>query len=87
MSARPVRRAPAVLLAHKLYDQVTGILKIFAVGPGTLAEAAHADSCHWAQGATFSQDGYSIDQAIYGGIPQRGWAVAPRFGEAHTALA
>lgn len=39
------------------YDKVIGILKVFAVGPGTLTEVAHADSCHWAQGATFSQDG------------------------------
>ena len=44
------------------YDQVTGILKVFAVGPGTLTEVAHADSCHWAQGATFSQDGKLILQ-------------------------
>jgi DNA-binding beta-propeller fold protein YncE len=44
------------------YDQVTGILKIFAVGPGTLTEVAHADSCHWAQGATFSQDGKLVLQ-------------------------
>ena len=44
------------------YDAVTGILKIIAVGPGTLAEVAHADSCHWAQGATFSQDGKLVLQ-------------------------
>jgi DNA-binding beta-propeller fold protein YncE len=44
------------------YDQVTGILKVFAVGPGTLTEVAHADSCHWAQGATFSQDGKLVLQ-------------------------
>ena len=44
------------------YNQVTGILKVFAVGPGTLTEVAHADSCHWAQGATFSQDGKLILQ-------------------------
>jgi hypothetical protein len=44
------------------YNQVTGILKILAVGPGTLTEVAHADSCHWAQGATFSQDGKLVLQ-------------------------
>ena len=44
------------------YDSVTGILKIIAVGPGTLAEVAHADSCHWAQGATFSTDGKLVLQ-------------------------
>ena len=44
------------------WDQVTGILKIFAVSPGKLTEVAHADSCHWAQGATFSQDGKLVLQ-------------------------
>ena len=44
------------------YNQVTGILKVFAVGPGTLTEVAHVDSCHWAQGATFSQDGKLVLQ-------------------------
>jgi len=44
------------------YSQITGILKVFAVGAGTLTEVAHADSCHWAQGATFSPDGKLILQ-------------------------
>jgi 6-phosphogluconolactonase (cycloisomerase 2 family) len=44
------------------YDQVTGILKVYAVAPGKLTEVAHADSCHWAQGATFSQDGKLVLQ-------------------------
>jgi DNA-binding beta-propeller fold protein YncE len=44
------------------WDQVTGILKIFAVSPGKLTEVAHADTCHWAQGATFSQDGRLVMQ-------------------------
>jgi DNA-binding beta-propeller fold protein YncE len=39
------------------YDKVVGILKIYAVGPGTLEEVAHADTCHWAQGAAWSDDG------------------------------
>lgn len=34
-----------------------GILKIFAVGPGTLKEVAQSPSCHWNQGATWSGDG------------------------------
>jgi DNA-binding beta-propeller fold protein YncE len=44
------------------WDQVSGILKIFAVAPGKLTEVAHADTCHWAQGATFSQDGKIVLQ-------------------------
>jgi DNA-binding beta-propeller fold protein YncE len=44
------------------YGKLTGILKVFAVGAGTLTEVAHADSCHWAQGATFSPDGKLILQ-------------------------
>jgi DNA-binding beta-propeller fold protein YncE len=44
------------------YDRLLGIIKIFAVGPGNLTEVAHADSCHWAQGATWSQDGKLILQ-------------------------
>ena len=44
------------------YDQVTGILKVFAIGPGTLTEVAHADTCHWAQGATWSDDGHTLLQ-------------------------
>ena len=44
------------------WDKVTGILKIYAVAPGKLTEVAHADSCHWAQGAAFSQDGKLVLQ-------------------------
>jgi DNA-binding beta-propeller fold protein YncE len=44
------------------YDKVRGILKIYAVGPGTLTEVAHADSGHWCQGATWSDDGRVILQ-------------------------
>ena len=39
------------------YDKVRGILKILAVGPGTLKEVAQTSSCHWNQGATWSDDG------------------------------
>jgi DNA-binding beta-propeller fold protein YncE len=44
------------------YEGLTGIIKVFAVGPGTFTEVAHADSCHWAQGATWSDDGRLILQ-------------------------
>lgn len=44
------------------YNQLLGIIKVFAIGSGTLTEVAHADSCHWAQGATWSQDGKLILQ-------------------------
>jgi hypothetical protein len=39
------------------YDSVLGILKVFAVEPGRLDEVARADTCHWAQGAAWSDDG------------------------------
>jgi DNA-binding beta-propeller fold protein YncE len=44
------------------YDSLLGIIKIYAIGPGTLTPVAQADSCHWAQGATWSQDGKLILQ-------------------------
>jgi DNA-binding beta-propeller fold protein YncE len=44
------------------YGSVVGILKVFAVGAGTLSEVAHADSGHWCQGATWSDDGRTILQ-------------------------
>ncbi len=36
--------------------------------------------------ATFGQDGYGVENALAGGNAQKGWAVAPQFGKAHTAL-
>ena len=42
------------------YGKVRGILKIFAVGAGTLKEVASTGSCHWNQGATWSDDGKVI---------------------------
>ena len=42
------------------YGKVRGILKIFAVWPGTLKEVASARSCHWNQGAAWSDDGKVI---------------------------
>jgi DNA-binding beta-propeller fold protein YncE len=44
------------------YGSVLGYIKVFAVGAGTLTPVAQADSCHWAQGATWSQDGKLILQ-------------------------
>jgi hypothetical protein len=44
------------------YNQLLGILEVFAIGPGTITPVAKADSCHWAQGATWSQDGKLILQ-------------------------
>jgi hypothetical protein len=44
------------------YDSVLGILKIYAVGPGTLSEVAHADTGHWCQGAAWSDDSRLILQ-------------------------
>jgi DNA-binding beta-propeller fold protein YncE len=44
------------------YDAVTGILKIFAVGPGTLTPVADAPTCHWAQGAAWRDDGHLLLQ-------------------------
>ena len=52
----------ATVKTDPAYDKVLGILKIYAVGPGTLREVAHADSGHWCQGATWSDDGRLILQ-------------------------
>ncbi|HVV28869.1 MAG TPA: YncE family protein [Rhizomicrobium sp.] len=39
------------------FATVLGILRIFSVGKGTLTEVAKADTGHWCQGATFSNNG------------------------------
>jgi DNA-binding beta-propeller fold protein YncE len=44
------------------YDSVLGILVVYAVGPGSLTEVARADTGHWCQGATWSDDGRVILQ-------------------------
>ncbi|HKU54062.1 MAG TPA: hypothetical protein VJP60_01760 [Rhizomicrobium sp.] len=44
------------------YDKVVGILRVFAVGPGKLDEVVRADTCHWAQGAAWSDDGRLLFQ-------------------------
>ncbi len=48
--------------ADPRYDAVLGIVKVFAVEPGSLTEVARAGSCHWAQGAAWSDDGRLILQ-------------------------
>ena len=70
VSCRPIGSYAGVVLANGTanvksdpnYGSVLGIIKVFAVGPGTLTPVAQADSCHWAQGATWSQDGKLILQ-------------------------
>jgi DNA-binding beta-propeller fold protein YncE len=42
------------------FKQVLGLLKIFAVGDGTLTPVAQSDTGHWCQGATFSRDDRTI---------------------------
>ena len=44
------------------YDGLVGIIRIYAVGPGTLTPVAQADSCHWAQGLAWSDDGSLVLQ-------------------------
>ena len=44
------------------YGAVLGMLKIFDIGEGKLTEAASADTCHWAQGAAWSDDGRTLLQ-------------------------
>jgi hypothetical protein len=52
----------ATVKSDPKYDSVRGILKIYAVGPGSLTEVAQADSGHWCQGATWSDDSRLILQ-------------------------
>ena len=66
----PDGRYAAVVLANGAatvktdpkYDGLVGIIKIYAVGPGTLTPVAQADSCHWAQGLAWSDDGKLVLQ-------------------------
>jgi hypothetical protein len=57
--------------------------KLFAQEQGATGKPAPV-GLHKAQ-ATFSQDGWAVAGAIDGN-PNTGWAVAPQFGKAHTAL-
>ena len=57
-----VANGAATVKTDPAYDKVVGILKVYAVGPGSLTEVAQADSGHWCQGATWSDDGRVILQ-------------------------
>jgi DNA-binding beta-propeller fold protein YncE len=52
----------ATVKSDPKYDSVLGILVVYAIGPGTLTEVARADTGHWCQGATWSDDGRTILQ-------------------------
>ena len=52
----------ATVKSDPKYDSVLGILVVYAVGPGSLTEVARADTGHWCQGATWSDDGRLILQ-------------------------
>ena len=52
----------ATVKSDPKYDSVLGILVVYAVGPGSLTEVARADTGHWCQGATWSDDGRVILQ-------------------------
>jgi DNA-binding beta-propeller fold protein YncE len=52
----------ATVKSDPKYDGLTGIVRIYAVGPGTLTPVAEASSCHWAQGLAWSDDGKLVLQ-------------------------
>lgn len=52
----------ATVKSDPKYDGLVGIIRIYAVGPGTLTPVAQADSCHWAQGLAWSDDGKLVLQ-------------------------
>jgi DNA-binding beta-propeller fold protein YncE len=47
----------ATVKSDPLFAERTGILRIYAVGAGSLTPVAESPSCHWAQGGTWSDDG------------------------------
>jgi len=51
-----VANGTASVRSDPKFDKVLGLLKVFAVGDGTLTFVAQADTGHWGQGATFSKD-------------------------------
>jgi DNA-binding beta-propeller fold protein YncE len=51
-----VANGTASVRSDPKFDQVLGLLKVFAVGDGTLTQVAQADTGHWGQGATISRD-------------------------------
>jgi DNA-binding beta-propeller fold protein YncE len=55
-----VANGTASVKSDPKFDKVLGLLKVFAVGDGTLTQVAQADTGHWGQGATISQDNKMI---------------------------
>lgn len=55
-----VANGTASVRSDPKFNQVLGLLKIFAVGDGSLTPVAQSDTGHWCQGATFSQDSKTI---------------------------
>ena len=51
-----VANGSASVRSDPKFDRVLGLLKVFAVGDGTLTPVAQADTGHWGQGATISKD-------------------------------
>jgi DNA-binding beta-propeller fold protein YncE len=51
-----VANGTASVRSDPKFNQVLGLLKVFAVGDGTLTLVAQADTGHWGQGATISKD-------------------------------
>jgi DNA-binding beta-propeller fold protein YncE len=51
-----VANGTASVRSDPKFDKVLGLLKVFAVGDGTLTLVAQADTGHWGQGATISKD-------------------------------
>jgi DNA-binding beta-propeller fold protein YncE len=51
-----VANGTASVRSDPKFDKVLGLLKVFAVGDGTLTQVAQADTGHWGQGATISRD-------------------------------
>jgi DNA-binding beta-propeller fold protein YncE len=70
ISLSPDGRHAALVLANGAatsksdpdYNRVLGKLVVFSVAPGALREMVRADTCHWAQGAAWSDDGRTILQ-------------------------
>lgn len=55
-----VANGTASVRSDPKFNQVLGLLKIFAVGDGSLRPVAQSDTGHWCQGATFSRDNKTI---------------------------
>lgn len=51
-----VANGTASVRSDPKFNQRLGLLKVYAVGDGTLTLVAQADTGHWGQGATISRD-------------------------------